>query len=432
MKQKLVVCIMGQDCEKTIGMVLESVKDADAIVYCDGGSNDISRIEIGKSLNVLRKHNEDLKYTWIENEFNQEDLFAISKQKQFWLKHLQENYKDWWCLYLDSDEVVDDFSEFRKLLEKDWGNDTVFSPRMRHLIYGLASEDATKPVHYVPCRFFKIDDNLFFPEGEHTVLSSIKEKKVYPFNNGVIWHLGYIGGVWDIKKRYDGQISRKETNVHNEEFLNQWRNVHLFRGYPVKQFNPVELPDIILEEFGIDRDELYFAGRGLELKHFVDAINWKEFFKCKTATEFGCGRGPRVFAMNNIGIITWGFEISKYAIDNPIQMYGQLIRLINKDVTKLDNSILQMSDLVFAYDLLEHLNYKDLEKVISKIIETSNKDILISVPVKGDPNLELDSTHIIKEDKEWWIKQFTDKGLKLIPTPEHFLYKEQIMIFEKN
>ena len=36
--QKLVVCIMGQNCEKFIGMCLESVKDADSIVYCDGGS----------------------------------------------------------------------------------------------------------------------------------------------------------------------------------------------------------------------------------------------------------------------------------------------------------------------------------------------------------------------------------------------------------
>ena len=37
---KLVVCIMGQNCEKFIPMCLESVKEADAIVYCDGGSYD--------------------------------------------------------------------------------------------------------------------------------------------------------------------------------------------------------------------------------------------------------------------------------------------------------------------------------------------------------------------------------------------------------
>ncbi len=35
---KLNVCIMGQDCEKYLPMCLESVKDADNIVYVDGGS----------------------------------------------------------------------------------------------------------------------------------------------------------------------------------------------------------------------------------------------------------------------------------------------------------------------------------------------------------------------------------------------------------
>ena len=38
--EKLVVVIMGQNCEKFIGMCLESVKESDAIVYCDGGSTD--------------------------------------------------------------------------------------------------------------------------------------------------------------------------------------------------------------------------------------------------------------------------------------------------------------------------------------------------------------------------------------------------------
>jgi len=60
----------------------------------------------------------------------------------------------------------------------------------------------------------------------------------------------------------------------------------------------------------------------------------------------------------------------------------------------------------------------------------TKKYILISVPFKGNPNLEADPTHIIKEDRDWWIKQFTDKGMKLIETPNNFLYKHQILIFK--
>ena len=45
---KLVVVIMGENCERFIGMCLESVKDADVIVYCDGGSAD-------KTLSIVTK-----------------------------------------------------------------------------------------------------------------------------------------------------------------------------------------------------------------------------------------------------------------------------------------------------------------------------------------------------------------------------------------
>jgi len=40
MTSKLIIAILGQDCEQTINMCLESVKEADDIVYCDGGSTD--------------------------------------------------------------------------------------------------------------------------------------------------------------------------------------------------------------------------------------------------------------------------------------------------------------------------------------------------------------------------------------------------------
>ena len=86
---------------------------------------------------------------------------------------------------------------------------------------------------------------------------------------------------------------------------------------------------------------------------------------------------------------------------------------------------------VVAYDLLEHLEYEELDIAISCLIKNTNKYILISVPFKGTPNCENDPTHIIKEDRDWWIKKFTDKGLKEVEVPEHFLFREQLLIFEK-
>jgi len=46
---KIVVVVMGQNCEKFIGMCLDSVKESDAIVYCDGGSTD-NTLEYVKSI----------------------------------------------------------------------------------------------------------------------------------------------------------------------------------------------------------------------------------------------------------------------------------------------------------------------------------------------------------------------------------------------
>ena len=55
---KLIVCIMGQNCEKFIEMCLESVKDADIIIYCDGGSIDKTQNIIMNSKAILLENDD--------------------------------------------------------------------------------------------------------------------------------------------------------------------------------------------------------------------------------------------------------------------------------------------------------------------------------------------------------------------------------------
>lgn len=423
MNENIVCVIIGQNCRNTIDVCIESVKDADAIVYLDGGSEDMTLEYLydkgfGDNKNEGRKN-----YNIIHNQFDSSDSLMISKQRNFYLKYLKNHYKDYWCLVLDADEVLDSLTPFRKLINKHkWKDNEIFNPRMRHLINNLVTEDATQVTHFVPRRFFKITNDKFYPDGEHTTLESKKESVLLNFEEGLIWHLGYLGGVWDVKKRFDDQILRKESNTHSVEFLNKWKNAHVFGLYPTKQFSPIELPELILGKFGIDKDELYFANRNLEVKHFIDAIHWKEFFKCKNIVEWGCGKGPRIYAMNNIGLNAHGFELSNFAVKNKMHDFIKV-----GDITKGNNY--KGIELSIAYDVLEHINYEDLDNAI-KILMESKKYILISVPFKGTSNCDNDPTHIIKEDREWWIKQFTNKGLKHIPTPTHFLFKEQILIFE--
>ena len=412
-KQKLVTVIMGQDCEKFIGMALESVKDSDAIVYCDGGSTD--HIFWDK----MRKRKD---ITLIENEYDKEDKGMNGKQRNFYLDYVKKNFPDHWCLCIDADEIVEDLSKIKKFIQTANPIKYLYNIRMRHLIGDLGHEDATQPVHFVPCRLFHIDSDLLYPESEHPVLQS-KDGKV-PLNQGMttIWHLSYIPGMFEIKKKYDNHM--KKSNIHSPDYLAGWYRAHLFGQYPTAQINIMDLPKTILNHFGIDKDEIYFMNRGLEVKQFIDASQWKEFFKPKTVLEFGCGTGPRVFAMNAIGLDACGIEKSVYAVENKLHE-----RVHYGDVTVNDGGV--QHELVVAYDLLEHISYEDLNAAIDNLINHSKKHILVSVPFLGSPDLEFDKTHIIKEDKEWWVEQFIKKDLEMIETPEHFQFKEQIMIFKK-
>lgn len=414
-KQKAVTVIMGQDCERFIGMCLESVKAADAIVYLDGGSTD-------DTLDIVKKYKEksNNNFSIIHHEYDQMDKMMNGRQRNIYLNLVKEKYPDWWCLALDADEIVEDLSKIKSIINHL--PEGVYSVKMRHLIGDLAHEDARYEKHFVPNRLFKISAAGEYPEVEHPILKPIEGTKVGAVENTTIWHLAYVPNMWMFKQRYDNQV--KKSDMHSPRFLKEWYYSHLFGKYPVKKFNPAELPQILLNKFGIDKDELYFNGRGLELKHFLDAGHWKEFFKPKKVYEFGCGLGPRVYAMDQTGLDAFGWDISNYAVNNAIHK-----NVAQLDITKEIDSTLK-ADLVIAYDILEHISYEDLGMAINNLIESSEKNILISIPVVGDPNLLKDSTHIIKEKKEWWIKQFTDKGCKLIPTPDHFLFKDQVIIFE--
>ena len=128
--QRLVVVIMGQNCERFIEMCLESVKDADEIVYCDGGSIDgtldIVNGFITKEINTGKPMPEGT--LWyakhpivIENKYNQEDLGMNGKQRNFYLNYLKSNYPGWYCLVLDADEVLEEggIQKIKEFLDKN-------------------------------------------------------------------------------------------------------------------------------------------------------------------------------------------------------------------------------------------------------------------------------------------------------------------------
>lgn len=415
-KIKLVCVIMGQNVEKFINMSLESVKTADAIVYIDGGSTD-------DTLKMVRHHKEmfNHNFTILSNDFDQDDPKMNGIQRNTYLNYVKETYPNDWCLAIDADEVVEDFNEVKKAIERL--PEGVYSVKMRHLIGDLAHEDAMSDEHFVPNRLFKISCADKYPEVEHPILKPKEGCQISGTRCTTIWHLAYIPNMWLFKERYDSQVIK--SDMHSPEFLKDWYHAHLFGSYPKKEFDPVELPDIILKNFGVEKDVLYFKDRNLEVKHSVMVKQWYDFFKPTSVCALGCGKGPYLYYWRWLleADAVRGYELSQWAVDHaftPEVIQGDITEYIGADW-----------DLITCIDVLEHLTYKDLKKALGLIChwENSNK-VLISVPTIGDPNLDKDSTHKIKETKEWWIKQFTDRKMKLIPTPEHFVFKEQLMIFE--
>lgn len=433
---KLIVTVMGDNCTRFLDMCFESIIEADKIIFL-WGMEDVKTKEL--FLEWQKKYPN--KFELIEFFYDQKDLGQNGKSRNYYLQHLKENYPDDWALCLDADEVVHDLSKIKEFIQT--ATPTIYCVRMRHLIGDLAHEDSKAKIHWVLGRLFKIGEASYYPEVEHPVLQGTWKDKIPNNPNNLevlkmakveayrlmgftdcttIWHLSHVPNMWELKKKYDSHM--KKSEIHTPEFLKEWYEHLLFGTYPTKKFDPIELPKVILDKFGINKDELYFRKRGLEHKHWIDAVHWRNYFKCKTSIEFGCGLGPRVFVMNQVGIDAHGIEISEYAVNNKLHK-----NITQRDLTK-GIAVPDTFDLSIAYDVLEHIPYDKLNFVINELIAVSKKYILLSVPVLGDPNLLADPSHKIHEAKEWWIKQFTDKGLKHIPTPNHFLYKDQVLIFQ--
>lgn len=417
---KLVVCIMGQDCQKTIKMCLESVKDADKIVYCDGGSSE-------DFWTYFTSITQDQEIDIIHNGYNQEDIQMNGKQRNFYLNHLKENYPDDWVLCLDADEVVEDLEKIKKLIQT--AQPGVYSVKMRHFIGDFGHEDSTRQEHYVPNRLFKIGYADRYPLQEHPVLIPKNKEMIGTTKCTTIWHLAYIPNLWDFKKRYESH--KRKSQIHSKKFLDEWYKAHLFGQYPKSQIALREIPEIILKEFGIDKDEFYFQNRGVEVKHFLMAKQWLDFFDNQEmpdysyspkVIEFGCGFGPYGVAIQNHDATYEGIEISNYAVrKNP---YNLKIRQGDIQTHRPDD----LYDICLCIDVLEHLSEEEVENALDNIKGISEMYIF-SIPFIGDPNLEADSTHQTKKPKDWWINKIKSKGFKKLDTPKDWIFKDQTLIF---
>lgn len=409
MTNKLIVVIMGPGKKHFAEMCLESVKDADKILYWTNNKEFIFKNE-GKIENLFY------------NNWDETDPATNGKCRQRYLKHLKQNYPDDWCLVLDEDEVVEDLSKIKEFIQGELLNN-VFSVKMRHFIGNIGWEDATHEHHWVPNRLFKISEVLSYPLHSHPVLIPKDENKVGLCAETTIWHCGHLPIEYMdyILKRYKQHTN--DSVIHSEIFLNQWKMSHLFGQYPIRQINPLELPKQICERYEINKDEFYHSRYQLELKHSIMVHQWNDYFKPTSVLDLGCGRGCYLFFWKWFVEETKGLEISEWAQQNAFCNKDDILVI---DITTINQAF--EFDLITAIDILEHLDYKDLDNVLNMMQKTGKK-FLFSIPFIGDPNLEADNTHIIKEDKEWWVNKLS-KYFTIKNAPNYWLFASQILIGE--
>jgi hypothetical protein len=128
-----------------------------------------------------------------------------------------------------------------------------------------------------------------------------------------------------------------------------------------------------------------------------------------TILDFGCARGYVVRAFRELGYITYGYDVSKWAIENADESVRQHI------TSSLGVAHILRYDWIIAKDVLEHIKYADM--TIRDLICTARKGLFVVVPLSthdGEPytikEYEMDVTHVQRRTLMTWASSFIQPG----------------------
>jgi len=240
---KMIAAMIYQNAEDYIELALRSIMTwADKIILVDGGCRD----RTNDIVNFLK----DERFVIIKNNWDDNDKGMDGKQRNQYIKYLTEHHIGDWCLVVDSDEVCSDNCVYLNLMCKQMEEQgiNVASPHMEHFVYDLLHVDATRDKHYCPHRLFKVQEGIKYPEVEHNVLE-VPNIKLAEIDAITLFHLGYIRGLFSVVNRYVKNL--KKSNIHNKDYLDKWKNSHIFGVYPTRVYDGV-YPKAMCDYFGIE------------------------------------------------------------------------------------------------------------------------------------------------------------------------------------
>ncbi len=153
--------------------------------------------------------------------------------------------------------------------------------------------------------------------------------------------------------------------------------------------------------------------------------------------DVGCAVGHTVKRLREYGVSAYGVDISEWAVSEAGVDY----------VTQMDFSrekIPGRYDLVFSYDVVEHVPLERLKYAIENLWQATEKNLLV-VPAlypEGTTEDVNEPTHLIFHDYQWWLNFCVDQcgcifdreTTDRLAAEEHskiFNYSARIMAFKK-
>ena len=167
-------------------------------------------------------------------------------------------------------------------------------------------------------------------------------------------------------------LPKSKRSVENRKSLKTQRHINISRQYGKMYFDGPR-------SYG-------YGGYGYDGRWIPVAKDIIKYFRLKKGSkilDIGCAKGFLVKDLLNLGIDSYGIDISRYALDNSDkELAGRLHLGSADDLPFTDNSF----DAVFSINTIHNLNKKGCIKAIKEIERVSKGKSFIQVDAYG--NLE--------------------------------------------
>ena len=128
--------------------------------------------------------------------------------------------------------------------------------------------------------------------------------------------------------------------------------------------------------------------------------------------DFGCAKGFTVKALRLLGYKAYGVDVSEYAISQIEEHTRKWCGVIKPQEPLVCAEF--GYDWILCKDILEHIPYDKIDEQL-QVFRNGGKRVMAMIPL-GDgekyiiDSYELDKSHFIREDINWWAEKFDSNG----------------------